>query len=221
MNRKLIRTLSLVCLTLLVVILCEWLYADYAQEKLLSPSNAPAKQSAPEEMPTIDLSAQTEDSYADLVNRPLFISGRKPVEEAPKDEIQGQASIAAGNVTFDWLLSGVYTTKKGLTALLSRSVAKAVMPVPNAKTAKTANGNYRKVVAGDNIDGWNVSEIHPVEILLTQGGAQKKLPLRKPKAKDASSEPEDAPPVNPRSIRGRVPNIPNVPNPLPPPEEPQ
>jgi hypothetical protein len=220
MNRKLIRTLSLACLALLVVLLFEWLYADYAQKQLLSPSNAPAKQSAPEEMPTIDLSVQTEDSYADFVNRPLFISGRKPVEEAPKDDSQAQAAMAATNATFDWLLSGIYTTKKGLTALLSRTAAKVIIPVPNAKTGKTANGNYRKVIAGDNIDGWNVSEIHPVEIILTQGGTQKKLPLRKPKAKDASSEPEDAP-INPRSIRGRTPNIPNVPNPPPPPEEPQ
>ncbi len=182
MNSKLIKTLALVCFVLVLLIVMEWLYARQLQEKqLLSLVIAPSKQALPN-MPTIDLNLQPEESYVDLVNRPLFISGRKPVPETDKSQTQVAANTT---VTFDWQLNGIYTTKKGLMALLTRTVV------------KTPGNKYRKVILNDNIDGWKVTEIHKEKVQLTQGSIQKVLPLRKPKPK--TQEQNSATPTNSRS----------------------
>jgi len=215
MNHKLIKTLSLVCFILILIITLEWLYAEYRQKQLLSAVDAPAKQTSLEEMPTIDLDAKTEDSYADLVNRPLFIVGRKPIPEADKNQDQAQAVIV--NNTFDWLLNGIYTTKKGLMALLHRTVAKIPAPSPTPTTAKPSNDMYRKVIVGDNIEGWMVTEINPNEIIVTQGGIPKKVLLRKPKVKDAQDQ-NSVPQPNSRAMPART-HTP-VPVPVPEPEPP-
>ncbi len=180
MNSKLIKTLMLVCLVLLLVITLEWLYAEQAQQKMLSTISSETKPVLNDEMPQINLNSQPEDSYADLVNRPLFIAGRKPIAEA--EQTQEQAAVVTNN--FDWMLNGIYTTKKGLMALLTRTVAKIPEAVPNLATAKTpSNDKYRKVIVGDTIDGWKVTEIHPYEIILKHDNTQKNLQLRKPKLK--------------------------------------
>jgi hypothetical protein len=220
MNRKLIKTLTLVCFILILIITFEWLYAEYTQKQLLSAVDAPAKQTPLEEMPTIDLNAKTEESYANLVNRPLFISGRKPIPEAEKNQDQTQAGGVNGN-SFDWLLNGIYTTKKGLMALLSRTVAKIPTPSPNPTTAKPANDRYRKVIVGDNIEGWKVTEIHLNEIIVMQGGTPKKLLLRKPKAKEAQEQ-NSVPQPNSRAMpmRAHTPVPAPAPEPVPEPEPP-
>lgn len=181
MNSKLIKTLMLVCLVLLLVIALEWLYAMQAQEKMLSSVSSETKQVVNDEMPQIDLNSQPEDSYADLVNRPLFIAGRKPIPEAEKTSEQ----VAVVTNTFDWMLNGIYTTKKGLMALLTRTVAKIPEPAPQglATTKPSSSDKYRKVITGDTIEGWKVAEIHPYEIILSQGNTKKNLQLRKPKPK--------------------------------------
>jgi hypothetical protein len=203
MNHKLINTLTLVCLVLLFIITLEWLYADYAQKQLLNPISSPAKPTSAEEMPTIDLNTQSEESYADLVNRPLFVSGRKPVAETEQAQTQAQATGVTNN-NFDWLLNGIYTTKKGLTALLTRTVAKIPPLTPNLTTAKTPNDKYRKVVVGDSIDNWKVAEIHANEIMVTQGSTQNKLLLRKPKAKETQEQNQNVAP-NSSAMRTHTP----------------
>jgi hypothetical protein len=207
MNSKLIKTLTLVCLVLLLVIALEWLYAMRAQEQMLSSISSDAKQVVNDEMPQIALNAQSEDSYADLVNRPLFIAGRKPIAEAEQTPEQAAAVI---NNNFDWMVNGIYTTKKGLMALLTRTVAKIPQVVPGQALPKTSSADkYQKVIAGDTIDGWKVAEIHPYEIILKQGNNKKNLLLRKPKAK--ATQGQNAPPIppNPHATRPAIPSPPN------------
>ena len=62
MNRKLIKTLTLVCFILILIITLEWLYAEYTQKQLLSAVDASAKQTPLEEMPTINLNTKTEEN---------------------------------------------------------------------------------------------------------------------------------------------------------------
>lgn len=182
MNVKLIKALTIVCLVLVLFIVLEWLYAKNLQEQQLQSSvTAPARQTLPN-MPTIDLNFLPETGYTDFVNRPLFIAGRKPVPEVK----QTQAQTALNTTdTFDWQLNGIYTTKKGLMALLTQTVV------------KTPGNKYRKVIVGDNIESWKVTEIHADKIQLTQGDTQKDLPLRKPRAK--TPQQNTATPINPRS----------------------
>lgn len=170
MNSKLIKTLSVICLILMSIIALEWIYGTRAQKKLLSSSHSPEKQLLPDQMPVIGLNLQTEESYADLVNRPLFIAGRRPVPDT------NQAQPTGGSNDFDWLLSGVYTSRQGSMALLTRT------NIP-ADSADKSSSQYRKVIIGAEIDGWKVTDINTDAIILTQGMTEKKLPLRKTKAK--------------------------------------
>lgn len=196
MNIKLIKLLAAACAVLMLIIVCEWLYAKYVQKhtlELITSVEAPKYQI--DEMPRIELSRQPEENYVDLVARPLFIKGRRPVYEPRPEEEQ---AIAASK-TFDWLLNGVYSTKKGLSALFSRSKT----PVPK--------DNHRKITEGNAIDGWTLTEIKKDRVIMTQGNDQKELLLRKPKLKD----------LPPNKNIPKVANTPNIPQSADTPDIPQ
>ena len=195
MNIKLMSVLGIVCLALVLIIIGEWFYAGWTQKQVLISITTPEKKSTHDEMPTIELTKQTEASYTDLVARPLFIKGRKPVDEPTPEEAQASAAAAVA-VVFDWELSGIYTTNKGLSGLFSRSKSKA------------AKDNYRKISVGADLDGWKLTEISTDRALLKQGAQEKELLLRKPKSKDLSRKPNQP----------NLPNVPNQPN-APQPEE--
>ncbi len=167
MNNKLISVLASVAAVLILIVLVEWWYALHVRSELLTAVVTTQKQTAEDTMPDIDLTAQREDDYADLVDRPLFIKGRRPVDEP--DPKQTETSAVA--VKFDWTLNGVYTTKKGLSALFSRA------------TLKVPKDNFRKISEGGDLDGWKLTEIHQDHVVLVQDATEKELLLRKPKLK--------------------------------------
>jgi hypothetical protein len=179
MNNKLVTALGAICGVLILIILSEWLYASFSQSQLLNTQVAMDKKALPDEMPTIELNGQDEESYADLVNRPLFIEGRKPVNEPPP----GTAETAAVEVKFDWVLNGVYTSKRGQSALLTRA-----MP------AKTHKENFRRITEGTLLDGWKLAEIRKDRVIFTQDTAHKELLLRKPKPKQPPPKRPPQPP---------------------------
>ncbi|MDD1628680.1 MAG: hypothetical protein LUQ26_14620 [Methylococcaceae bacterium] len=192
MNSKLVSMLASLCIALILIIIGEWFYAVRVQKHAMTLTTSAETKIAHDEMPGIELTRQSEESYEDMVTRPLFIKGRRPVDEPSPEEAQA-ANVAN---TFDWQLNGVYTTKKGLSALFSRS------------TSKVRKDNYRKITAGADLDGWKLTEIQKDRAILKQGNQQKELLLRKPKLKELPK-------------RSNVPNIPNSPQPevSPPPEE--
>ena len=172
MNSKLIAGLASFCIACILIIIGEWLYASWAEKTILTSLTSTDKKLSPDEMPHIELNEQPEESYVDLVARPLFIKGRKPIDEPSPEE----AKNALVPVIFDWELNGVYTTAKGLSALFSRS-----------KT-KVAKDNYRKIGIGAELDGWKIVEIYQDKALLKQGTQEKELLLRKIKPKDPSKK---------------------------------
>jgi len=186
MNSKLVSVLASVCIVCAMIIIGEWFYAVRAQKHTLTSTTSAETKIAHDEMPGIELTRQSEASYADLVARPLFIKGRKPVDEPSPEEAQAVAVA----VVFDWELNGVYTTKKGLSALFSRS------------TSKVRKDNYRKITAGTDLDGWKLTEIHKDSVILKQGSQRKDLLLRKPKSKELSR----------KANIPKIPNAPNMPN---------
>jgi hypothetical protein len=169
MNVKLIKLLASVCIVLLLIITAEWLYAKHARKQLQKAITAVEIQPYKvDELPSLELTKQPEEKYVDLVTRPLFIKGRKPMETVDITE----DTAAGGSETFDWQLNGVYTKGKQLFALFSR-----------AKISATEK-NYFKIAEGDDIDGWTLAEIHKDRALIKQGSHQKELMLRKPKLKE-------------------------------------
>ena len=132
MNSKLVSVLASVCIVCALIIIGEWLYAEQAQKHTLTSSTSADTKISHDVMPDIELTRQSEESYVDLVARPLFIKGRKPVDEPSPEEAQ---NMAVANI-FDWQLNGVYSTKKGLSALFSRS------------KSKVAKDNHRRIGSG-------------------------------------------------------------------------
>jgi hypothetical protein len=193
MNSKLVSVLALVCAVCALIIIGEWFYAVRAQKHALTSTTSAETKISHDEMPGIELTRQSEESYADLVARPLFIKGRRPVDEPSPEEAQ---AVAVAN-TFDWQLDGVYSAKKGLSALFSRS------------KSRVAKDNHRKIDAGADLDGWKLTEIHKDKVILKQGSQQKDLLLRKPKSKEL---PRTANKPNLPSAPN-MPTIPNIPQP--------
>lgn len=202
MNIKLVNLLGGVCAILAILLLIEWMAGKYALSSLLESEADPSKQSYQiENVPTLDLSGKTEEQYADLVTRPLFIQGRRPVVEASTE----QNGAALGTDVFDWQLNGVYTYRGTLSALFSRDKN----PV--------AKDRFRKLKVNGDLDGWILTEIHKDKAILTQqDGESKTLLLRKDKPKNLSptgqEQNAEAPkPADPRRSRGHRPiNLPNT-----------
>lgn len=191
MNTKLFSALISLCIGCALIIMCEWLYNVWAEHSTLSSLTPVATKTAHDDMPHIDLTKQKEDSYVDMVARPLFIAGRRPVDEPRPEDLQ---NMGAPPIIFDWDLHGVYTTAKGLSALFSRS-----------KT-KIAKDNYRKISLGADLDGWKLTEIHEDKVLLNQGTQQKELPLRKIKLKNPAQKANDPNiPVDPQPQENQEP----------------
>ncbi len=168
MNNKLMKLLASVCLGLCLIIVGEWFYASYMQHRLLASINSAKQQDYKvDELPEIELTEQPEESYADLVARPLFIKGRRPVDEPSPEAEQAAAKFES----FDWQLTGIYSTKENVSALFSRA------------KSKLAKDNHRRIRLGDDLDDWKLSEINKDRVMFKQGSNEKELLLRKPKLK--------------------------------------
>ena len=173
MNIKLIKFLAVICAALLLFIISEWLYSNSSRKQLLTEIETVDKRPKPvTQLPTLELTRRPESSYVNLVSRPLFIQGRRPVNEASQTASINKP-VTSGS--FNWSLNGIYTYKKQKHALLTRT------------GAKVAKDNYRKVIRGSEVEGWLIDEIQKDMIVVSQGGQQKELPLRKVKPKTAAT----------------------------------
>ena len=92
MNTKLIVLLIKFCSACVIIIAIEWCYAFWSHAATLTSLKSTEIKNSQDEMPHIDLQKKTEESYADLVARPLFIKGRRPVEEPSPEENQNSAA---------------------------------------------------------------------------------------------------------------------------------
>lgn len=171
MNTRLINLLMIICSVSVLIILLEWGVSHWMQKVTLESLVAIEVKDFQDEIPHIDLDKRTEESYVDLVERPLFIKGRHPAEEINVVEAQMQVVPAV----FEWQLNGVYSTKKGFSAFLCHL---------NAKNVKD---KYRKISKDEVLDGWRLTEIYEDKVVFSQGEQQKELFLRKIRSKNLSS----------------------------------
>lgn len=190
MNMKLIKFLAVLCGLLVLVIIGEWLYAMHAQKELLAEIKTVDKKARViTQLPALELTRRPESSYVNMVNRPLFIQGRRPVNEAP----QTVSTKKTATATFNWTLNGIYSFRKGRYALLSRS------------GAKVPKDNFRKVTKNSEVDGWIVDDIDKDKIIVSQSDQQKELSLRKVKPKGNSTNPSTPPVTPPQNIPPVIP----------------
>jgi len=195
MNRPTLLVLIAFNALFATVLVGEWVAEQDVSE--ISRSSAKVSDTQEEELPQIDLEATSEEQYSDLVERPLFIKGRKPVPE-PEPESVPVAAVKKVEA-LNWELTGIFTTPRGITAFFSRT------------GAKIPKDNYKKLKLGEELEGWKLSAISPDNVTLSQTGESKVLPLRKVKPKTPISETMQA-------VNNSVPpkrNVPPVPVPSP------
>ncbi len=186
MNTKLISLLASICFACILIILGEWLFSIWLQSTVIDSLNSTEDKTVQDEMPHIDLHKKAEESYVDLVTRPLFVKGRRPIEEPTPEEIQNSSLTP---VVFDWELNGVYSAKNGLSAFLSRTAS------------KITKDKYRRVSKDGDLDGWKLTEIYLDKVIFMQGDQSKELLLRKAKNKNSALKHDlqnspDTPPVD-------------------------
>jgi len=171
MNLKIVKLQALLCGLLALILAAEWGYGEFAGHRLQEILHATRSESVPpSELPKIAALKGSADQYAEMVERPLFVDGRKPVVETVvetgKDAENGQID--------DWELSGIYTKDNRQLALFSK---------------KNEAKKYMKIGAEQSISDWILKEIHPDHVILQQAAEQKSVLLRKPRQEIKSAEP--------------------------------
>ena len=102
-----------------------------------------------------------EASYEDILERPLFVEGRRPPSDEPEEEMEPEEEkqdLPPPKLSF----VGVYSTPKGMTAL-----------VRNDATQETV-----RVRTGDRFEGWEVSGIDDQRLVLKNQGEEQVFDLR-------------------------------------------
>ncbi len=163
MFNPLIKILLVGCALLGLLLLLEWFWLtrpDQGQARLNKTATLENIQ-----LPQLDFSEQTLDRNQQMVSRPLFIKGRRPIEDAQNDEMP---ESSADNDEF--LLMGVYQVDDKPMALIKD---------------KTQQVPYLKKTEGETIAGWEIKQILPDRIVVERSGSEKIVALRKPKPKTA------------------------------------
>lgn len=184
MNFKLIKLLIGLCGFLAVVIAAEWRYATVSNRQALTVATSVGEKNyVPEQLPQIELIRRPEASYAELVERPLFIEGRRAVpeadEEAPGTGSGADSAESADQplANFEWELDGIYLHGQTAMALFSHLQKK------DRRHKQDDREQFLKKTEGDEIDGWHLSVIEPDKVVLEKGLIRHELLLRKPKPK--------------------------------------
>ena len=118
----------------------------------------------PESFPDEAISLASAETFSEMVERPLFVAGRRPMEEQAETADAGTEPVFTGKLNIK--LMGVISVPEGKTVLFVDSA-----------------GKYSRAEQDDTIEGWRVSEVQFDRVVLEQSGAVEELLLRKPKPK--------------------------------------
>lgn len=173
LNKKVVWFTGSLTGVLLIILCSEYFYAVHTQQELLTVRPQPNATQVHYEMPSVDLQERSEDAFDDMVNRPLFLEGRRPSKALTAEQLKANV-VSTGK--FDWVLNGIYTSKRGVSGLFTRTLKN----VPK--------DNYRRVRVEEALDGWVLTEILNDKVVLTQNGMSKELLLRKAKAKSSATK---------------------------------
>lgn len=164
MSPKLLKLQLAGCALLSSVLLAEWGYGRYAQSDLQSLLDKQmVSDYQAEELPSLDMDALAAQNNSQIIERPLFIEGRKPLAEASPTANAEEAEVGQLD---DWQLIGVYEKDQRLFALFSK--------LNEART-------FLKLNQEQLIAGWQLREIQGDRVILQQGSQQKTVMLRKPR----------------------------------------
>ena len=179
MNAVLFKYQLVACGVLGIVLLLEWAGAEISRGQLQDTLNKSIEADyQAEPLPSLDLSKLTAVSYNNIIERPLFIEGRKPLPEEIED---GAETAADAGELDDWILIGIYNKDK--------TSKKQVALFRNKKEAK----KFLKLYEEQTISGWLLKEIQSDRVFLEMGGQQKSVMLRKPREQSKTPAPPRRP----------------------------
>ncbi|MFW5444078.1 MAG: hypothetical protein ACKE51_07215 [Methylococcaceae bacterium] len=174
MNSNVIKLLLGLCLAMLLILLIEWALSDSPDQQYDQPLSITGNQSAEMlDLPELKVAKQTLESYADMVDSPLFIEGRKPLVDQEEETISEEVSKID-----DLSLIGIYTVEGKLHALFSK---------------QSGDEKYSKKPEGDEVSGWVIMEIQSDKVLLERAGDEQTLMLRKPRPQKPAHKPGKIP----------------------------
>lgn len=163
MNSRFFKWQLIACAGLGTLLLAEWIIGEANRSQLQTRLDKTIQSDyQSERMPTLSPLKAFNGGMNEIVERPLFIEGRKPlpepVAEDPQTSDNGQLD--------DWLLIGIYNKDKRKQALFRKQ-----------NEAKT----FLKLNETQMITGWQLTQIQNDRVVLQQGGQQKSILLRKPR----------------------------------------
>ena len=170
-----------------LILLFEWGYSDYSRNQLQSTMDRKIQADyQADELPQLSLSKQSAESFINIVERPLFIEGRKPLPEI----LETSSEASANDQLDDWSLIGIYTKNKRQVALFRK---------------QNEARKFLKLNEDQAISGWQLKQIQDDRVVLQQGGQEKSVMLRKPRL------PSKMPPPPKRPAAPRKPAAPVAP----------
>jgi hypothetical protein len=164
MNLKLIKLQAVLCAIFTFMLIAEWGYGDYSNKQLQESMKFSLNDGDQgDELPKLAVHKSNGSEFTELLERPLFLEGRKPLAEVVADA----APAADVGQIDDWLLMGIFNKDKRPIALFAkRNEAK----------------KYHKYTTEQQISGWVLKDIQADRVILQQGPQQKTVLLRKPRA---------------------------------------
>lgn len=159
------RLLGLICLVLAAVIAWQWRTWPLPRGGLTANSAEEAEElrtSPPTETRLSLIPPINKDEYASVIDRPLFLSSRRPPEEEVPAEIVGSEVPGLETPLENFDLNAVIITPSGAIAWVTTPTE----PKP------------QKVQIGDDLEGWKVKNISNDEIEMEGQSGSDRLVLR-------------------------------------------
>ncbi|OAI10085.1 hypothetical protein A1359_01995 [Methylomonas lenta] len=158
-----------------VILLFEWGYSDYSRNQLQSIMDKKIQADyQADELPQLSLSKQSAESFINIVERPLFIEGRKPLPEI----VETSSEASTNDQLDDWSLIGIYTKNKRQVALFRK---------------QNEARKFLKLNEDQTISGWQLKQIQADRVVLQQGGQEKSVMLRNPRLPSKTPPPPKKP----------------------------
>lgn len=166
--------LGLACALLAVLVSAEWLWKTASQRSVQAKISGDAGGAAVPEQNAMPKAFELPplEHFSGIVERPLFIQGRRPLAPVEEGPVEPEKS-------FDAQLHGIVMAPDGSMLALLKNKA----------------GRHYKLRVGEKLDGWELAEIAPDRVMMMRGESKRELLLQKPKPKEpAKAEaPAEAP----------------------------
>ncbi len=160
----------LISLILLVLLAVQAYYGQqYREQYIQELLNVKSAGFEMQELPSYHVSDYAIDDYAEIVERPLFFKGRRPVD--PEDVADTEVTTATVPKELGLKLIGVIKTPENAYALF------------NDPRAKPDEDKFPRLKRGEKIKGWLVQEIKPDRVIMVANGDTEEILLAKPRPK--------------------------------------